>query len=161
MNAQDIKRLDKLWRLREDRARQIFEEQQLAMDKATEALQEQRRLIVELEQQLVDAAQRRIGDTLSTAAALQLEAMHRRALRSDLGRERYYRDVLADDVRQERRKLNKCRADWLHEHGRLDRIPVLKTNELQSKKRLQLRQDSDLFDELFARPSRLYGGEHA
>jgi hypothetical protein len=156
MNARDIKRLDQLWHLREDRARQVLEEQQLVMDKVIEALQEQRRIVVELEQQIAGAAERSGKDTVLTAAALQSGALHRRSLRSDLGRERYFCEVVADDVRQERRKLNKCRAEWLREHQRLERIPVLKTIDLQSKTRQQLRQESDLFDELSSRSTGLH-----
>lgn len=161
MNAGDIKRLAQLWQFREVRALHALEKQRLAMSAAQDALQKQQQLVDDLKARLEEAALRNSSSTVMSAATLQEDSLYRRMLRLDIGRERYYQSVAVDDVRQERRKLNKCRSVWAREYGRLDTVPAMEAEERGRNARVQLRKESNQMDDLFDRPPSLLGKEHA
>ena len=161
MNTRNIMRLARLWQLREVRARHALEKQQLAMSAAQDALQKQQKLLDELQARLGEVMLRNSNSTVMSAASLQEDSLYRRMLRADIGRERYYHSVVLDDVRQERRKLNKCRSVWARAYGRLDTVPAMEAEERGRTARVQMRKEANQMDDLFDRQPSLLGKEHA
>ncbi len=159
MNSRNIQQLAQLWQLQEARARRALEKQQLSMSAAQEALRKQRQLVDELQARLEHVVPCS-SSTVLTAAALQEYSSHRRMLRLDLGRERYYHSIARDDVRQERRKLNKCRSAWARLHARLNTLPTMESEERGRTARVQLRKETHQMDDLFARPPSLLDKEY-
>ena len=161
MNARNIERLAQLWQLQEVRARRVLEKQQLSMSAAQDALQKQQQLVEELQTKLEKVTLHNSSSNDLSAATLQEHSLYRRMLRLDIGRERYYHSIAVDDVRQERRKLHKCRSAWAHKYARLDTVPDMEAKERVRSAQLQLRSESDQIDDLFVRPPSLLGKEHA
>jgi len=160
MSTGNIKRLAQLWELREVRARRALEKQRLAMNAAQDALRKQQQLVDDLQARLEEATRRSDSNTVMSAATLQEDSLYRRTLRLEVGRERYYHSVAADDVRMERRTLDKCRSVWARESVRLDMVPTMKAKERGRNARVQLRKESNQMDDLFDRPPNLLGKEH-
>ena len=161
MNTRNIERLAQLWHLQELRARRALEKQQLAMSEAQDALQKQQQLVVELQNKVEEVRLRSSNSAELNALALQENSLYRKTLRLDIGRERYFQSVVLDDMRQERRKLDKCRSAWARTRARLDTVPAMEAKERGRTARLQSRKESSQLDDLFARPPGLLGKEHA
>lgn len=121
----DLHRLERLWRLRERRARETLAERRAEHDEAREALEKQTRDLAACQARMDAAVGARDADGQPSIERLQQDATHRRALRRELGQERYYLDVAKGDLRGAARKLAAAREDWLRERARVERIPAL------------------------------------
>ena len=113
--AQALPSLARLGTLRERRALALSREAEEVLEKATAALEEQRRLIAGIEAELEALVASTDAGPPPTVESFRLAADRRHWLHHDLDMERYYIDTFESDVAAARDAAAAARRRWLRE----------------------------------------------